>query len=182
MTSDRDATEGSGSAGTGEAADAPPPHVFDARMGARLERLYASPQIVAQRHRFRELIAARPGETGIDVGCGVGHLTCDLAAEVGPGGRMIGIDASDDMLDGARVRARSQGFAEERIAFQHGDATALDLPSAYADFVVSVQVLSYVAEVERAIAEAARVLRPGGRLAILETDWTCACTARPTRH
>jgi arsenite methyltransferase len=152
-------------------ADAdPPPHVFNASMGARLEVLYASPQIVAQRRRFRELVAARPGEVGVDIGCGVGHLTCELAREVGSTGRITGVDASADMLAGAAERARAEGLGD-RIELRQGDATATGLPAASADFAVSVQTYSYVADVAAAIAEAARLLRPGGRLAVLETDW-----------
>ena len=151
-------------------ADQPPPHVFNASMGARLEVLYASPQIVAQRRRFRELVAPRRGEAGIDVGCGVGHLTCELARDVGVDGRMTGVDASADMLAGASERVRAQGLGE-RIVLHEADATALGLPSESADFVVTAQTYSYVADVAGAIAEAARVLRPGGRLAVLETDW-----------
>jgi arsenite methyltransferase len=146
-------------------ADQPPPHVFNAAMGARLEVLYASPQIVAQRRRFRGLVAAREGEQGIDVGCGVGHLTCELAQEVGARGRMTGVDASADMLAGAGQRARAQGLAE-RVALHQADATALGLASESADFVVSVQTYSYVRDIAGAVAEAARVLRPGGRFAV----------------
>jgi arsenite methyltransferase len=160
------------------AEDPPPPHIFNAAMRAQLEALYASPQIVAQRRRFRELVAARPGEAGIDVGCGVGHLTCELAREVGADGRMTGIDASDEMLAGAAERARAQGLAD-RIDLRRGDATALGLASTSADFVVAVQTYSYVRDIEAAIAEAARVLRPGGRLAVLETDWDLCVYASP---
>jgi arsenite methyltransferase len=159
-------------------ADPPPPHVFNAAMGARLEVLYASPQIVAQRRRFRELVAARPGEAGVDVGCGVGHLTCELAREVGPSGRMTGVDASADMLAGAGERARVQGLAE-RIVLCQADATELGLASESADFVVAVQTYSYVRDIAAAIAEAARVLRPGGRLAVLETDWDLCVYGSP---
>ena len=162
-------------------ADAdPPPHVFNAAMGARLEVLYASPQIVAQRRRFRELVAVRPGESGVDVGCGVGHLTCELAVEVGAGGRMTGVDASADMLASAAERLRAQGLAD-RVDLRPGDAIATGLPGGSADFVVSAQVYSYVPDVAAAIAEAARVLRPGGRLAVLETDWDlCVYGSRDT--
>jgi SAM-dependent methyltransferase len=156
----------------------PPAHVFNASMGARLEALYASPQIAAQRRRFRELVDARSGESGVDVGCGVGHLTCELAVDVGPGGRMSGVDASADMLAGAAARVRDQCLAE-RIDLRQGDATALGLASESADFVVAVQTYSYVADVAAAIAEAARVLRPGGRLGVLETDWDLCVYGSP---
>ena len=98
----------------------PAPHVFNASMGAHLEVLYASPQIVAQRRRFRSLLDVRDGESGVDVGCGVGHLTCELAEDVGVEGRMTGVDASADMLAGAaaRVHARRLG---DRVALREGD-------------------------------------------------------------
>ena len=148
----------------------PAPHVFNASMGARLEVLYASPQIVAQRRRFRALLDVREGESGVDVGCGVGHLTCELAEDVGAGGRMTGVDASTDMLAGAAARVHARRL-DDRVALREGDATALGLPDASADFVVAVQTYSYVPDIAAAIAEAARVLRPGGRLGVLETDW-----------
>jgi ubiquinone/menaquinone biosynthesis C-methylase UbiE len=146
------------------------PQLFNAAMASHLDRLYASPQVVAQRQRLRELIAAQPGERGLDVGCGLAHLSCELALDVGTAGRIVGIDASADMVAGAAERAARLGVAD-RVEVRQGDATALDLPDASVDFAVAVQSYSYVPRVEQAIAEAARVLRPGGRLAVLETDW-----------
>jgi len=156
----------------------PAPHVFNASMGARLEVLYASPQIVAQRRRFRELLDPRAGESGVDVGCGVGHLTCELAEAVGMSGRMTGVDASADMLAGAAARVHSRRL-DDRVALREGDATATGLPGESADFVVAVQTYSYVPDIAAAIAEAARVLRPGGRLGVLETDWDLCVYGSP---
>lgn len=146
------------------------PLAFDAAMVARLEKLYASPQVVAQRVKFREFLAARPGEVGLDVGCGVGHLACELAREVSPGGRIIALDNSPDMLRAAQARVDEERLGH-CVETHFGDAVSLDLPDESVDFVVGVQVYSYVKEAPRAIGEAARVLRKGGRLAVLETDW-----------
>ena len=146
------------------------PNVFNAGMAPRLDKLYSSPQIVEQRRRLRELIRAKPGEAGIDLGCGLGHLSCELAQQVLPGGRLIAIDSSADMISGVTARAQRDGLTDT-IEPRVGDATALDLPDASVDFAVAVQSFSYVPEVQQAVAEAARVLRPGGRLVILETDW-----------
>lgn len=146
------------------------PTRFDAAMVARLDKLYASPQAVAQRTKFRELLAARPGEVGVDVGCGLAHLACELARDVAPGGRIIGLDTSPEMVKAANARIEQEGLASSLQA-RLGDAVGLDLPDESADFVAVVQVYSYVPDVVRAIREAARVLRPGGRLAVLETDW-----------
>ena len=146
------------------------PLAFDAAMVERLDRIYSSPQIVAQRARFRELLAARPGELGLEVGCGVGHLACELAREIAPSGRIVALDNSLDMVRGTQARVAKDGLTD-LIDIRVGDATALDVPSNTVDFVAGVQTYSYVNDIERAIGEAARVLRMGGRLAILETDW-----------
>jgi ubiquinone/menaquinone biosynthesis C-methylase UbiE len=144
--------------------------VFDARAAAQLERMYASPQVAAQRRAFRELLGARAGETGLDVGCGLAHLAIELAGDVAPGGRIVAFDNSAHMVGEAASRVAAAGLSDS-VEVRHGDATALDLPDGSVDFVAAAQVFSYVPAVERAVAEAARVLRPGGRLAVLETDW-----------
>src|SRR3990172_6981314 len=69
---------------------------YDAAAVARLDRHYSTPQIVDQRVRFRAAVAARPGERGLDVGCGAGHLACGLAREVATGGRIDAVDRSRD--------------------------------------------------------------------------------------
>ncbi len=146
------------------------PTVFNASAAARLERMYASPQVIAQRATFREVLAPRVGETGVDVGCGLAHLARELAADVAPAGRIIALDSSEHMVGEARTRIEAAGLSEV-VEVRHGDAAALDLPPSSVDFVVAAQVYSYVPDIVRAISEAARVLRPGGRLAVLETDW-----------
>lgn len=84
---------------------------FDAAAIARLNRLYAAPQVVEQRQRLREILNARPAERGLDIGCGAGHLTCELARDVSPGGHIFGIDASADAVAASKTRAESEGFA-----------------------------------------------------------------------
>ena len=147
----------------------PAPHVFNASMGARLEVLYASPQIVAQRRRFRELLDVRDGESGVDVGCGVGHLTCELAEDVGVNGRMTGVDASADMLAGAAARcARAVSTIASPCAKAMRSRSACQTPAPTSSS--PWQTYSYVPDIVAAIAEAARVLRPGGRYGVLERD------------
>ncbi len=143
---------------------------FDAQAAARLERMYAVPEIAEQRALTRAALGVRPGERGLDVGCGPGFLACELAREVGELGRIVAIDASRDMIAAARERVRRERLAE-RIELAVGDAAQLAFPRGSFDFVVGVQVYLYVADVEGALAEAARVLRPGGRFAVVDTDW-----------
>jgi arsenite methyltransferase len=143
---------------------------FDAADIARLDKAYSTPQIVDQRRRFRAAVAARPREVGLDVGCGPGHLACELAKEVAPGGRIFAIDKSPESVDVTKARAVKEELTDS-VDVQVGDATALGFPDDTFDFVVVGQVYSFVPNVARAIEEAVRVLRKGGRLLVLESDW-----------
>ncbi len=151
---------------------------FDARTSRMVLEAYMTADIVEQRRRVREAIGARPGERVLDVGCGPGLLAAELAAAIGPGGAVAGIDVSEDMLaladeQIARVAeaAKAGGEPIAPVGFRVGEATELPFPDAGFDVVVVTQVYEYVAEIGRALAEARRVLVPGGRLVILDTDW-----------
>lgn len=156
---------------------------FDTANVARIERMYTSAQIAEQRAKTRAALRLGAGERGLDVGCGMGFLACEMAREVAPGGYVIGLDSSPAMLAAARVRAEREGLSD-RLEFIVGDATWLDFPPATFDFVVAVQVYLYVTEIERALAEAARVLKPRGRFVVVDTDWdSCVwLTADRARH
>jgi SAM-dependent methyltransferase len=143
---------------------------FDAANIGRMERMYTSAPIAEQRAKTRAALALRNGERGLDIGCGIGILACEMAREVGVEGRVVGLDNSPDMVAAAQDRARREGLAD-RTSFVVGDAARPDFPDASFDFVSAVQVYLYVADIERALAEARRVLRAGGRLAIVDTDW-----------
>src|SRR5262249_54433437 len=143
---------------------------FDAAGATRMERMYSSPPIVEQRAWTRSALALQPGERGLEIGCGVGFLACEMGREAGPEGRIIWIDNSPHMSAAAKERAGRENLSA-RLQFALGDAVRIDFPSASFDFVVAVQVYLYVSEIEQALAEAARVLRPHGRLVIVDTDW-----------
>ena len=143
---------------------------FDAKKIASLDRAYSSPQIVEQRVQLRAAIGAQAGERGLDVGCGAGHMVCELAAEVGPTGHITGIDASPDAVAACVARAAREGLAQ-RIDIRQCDAAVLEFPDAHFDFVTGSQSYCYVPDTAGAMREAARVLRKGGRLLILDTDW-----------
>lgn len=143
---------------------------YDAKAVARLEKLYSSPQIVDQRRRLRAIVGARPGERGLDVGCGVAYLACELAREVGADGRIAAIDKSSDAIDASKLRVAKEEL-EQLVDVRVGNATDLQFPDETMDFVVAAQVYCYVPDVGSAIREAARVLRKGGRLVVLDSDW-----------
>ncbi|MFW3171426.1 methyltransferase domain-containing protein [Geodermatophilus sp. CPCC 206100] len=142
---------------------------FDDEASRRLEEAYTTDALVAQRRAVVELLALRPGERVLDVGVGPGLLAADLARQVGSAGRVCGVDTSDSMIALAGRRAAAEGSAP--IELRRADAVALPYADATFDVGVTTQVLEYVADVPTALAELGRVLRPGGRVLVLDTDW-----------
>lgn len=140
---------------------------FDPEMSTRLEKQYTRPAMVLRRAHALSLAAPTLGEDVLDVGSGPGFLTADLAAGVGEGGSVLGIDQSDAMLSLATRRCA----AWPQVRIESGDAIDLGDADERFDLVVSTQVLEYVADVDRALSEIARVLRPTGRTLLLATDW-----------
>jgi SAM-dependent methyltransferase len=143
---------------------------FDAAMARGVEAIYRTPDVAGQRSLTLAAMALCPGERVLDVGVGPGLLAYEMALVVGEAGRVAGIDASEPMIEMARQRCREQSWTDLRIA----DATAVPFGDASFDAVVSTQVYEYVDNLPEALAEVARVLRPGGRVFILDTDWDTA--------
>ena len=119
--------------------------------------------------RWRAITVAetrlRRGGAALDVATGTGDLALALARVAGPGGRVVGIDFAEAMLEVARRKAHQRGVTVE---FRHADALDLPFPNASFDAVTIGFGLRNVTDIPRALAEMARVLRPGGRLACLE--------------
>lgn len=119
------------------------------------------------------LAEVKPGDTVVDVACGTGDLT-ELFAASGAGS-VLGIDFTPPMLDIARAKwARHGGVRESRGAvkptYEQGDATALTLADASADVLSIAFGLRNVGDPKAALREFRRVLKPGGRLVVLEFD------------
>ena len=145
------------------------PMPFDEATSRRVEATYRTPDVVGQRRAVRAALGLRPGEDVLDIGSGPGFLACEMAEEVGPGGSVRGVDASEAMLSVAGARRPAAGSAP--VEFGPGEATALPFGDGEFDVVTSTQVYEYVTDMPAALAEARRVLRPGGRLLVLDTDW-----------
>lgn len=140
---------------------------FDSANARRVDRQYSAPPLVEQRRRTLEAMALQPGESALDVGCGPGYLTLDIARGVGVEGHAVAVDTSQPMLDIAR--ARCAGI--DRIEFHLADAVALPCEDASIDVAAAVQVYLFVSDLDAVMRELARVLRPGGRAVVVDTDW-----------
>ena len=106
------------------------------------------------------------GETVLDLGSGGGLDVLLSARRVGPTGTAYGLDMTDEMLELARRNAAEAGAAN--VAFLKGEMEAIPLPDASVDVVISNCVINLAADKRRVLAEAARVLRPGGRFAVTD--------------
>jgi SAM-dependent methyltransferase len=105
-----------------------------------------------------------PGESVLDLGSGGGLDVLLSARRVGPAGVAYGLDASTDMLSLARANAAQAGI--RNVRFLHGHIEDIPLPDNHVDVIISNCVINLSADKPRALAEAFRVLRPGGRLGI----------------
>jgi demethylmenaquinone methyltransferase/2-methoxy-6-polyprenyl-1,4-benzoquinol methylase len=120
-------------------------------------------------HQWRQRAVERaevgPGSDALDVCCGTGDLALELRRRIGPDGRVVGCDFSEPMLELARHKS-----GEEGLPVEFGWADALELP--YGDASFDAVTIGFgarnLANLDRGLAEMARVLRPGGRLVILE--------------
>ncbi len=155
---------------------------FDDKAVRHLEVTYRSPEVAAQRRILLDSIAAKPGEKALDIGCGPGFVTEELALAVAPEGVVEAMDVSESSL--AAARQRCSRF--QNVHFQQADAERLPYPDSFFDLAVSTQVYEFVPDVRKALSELHRVLRPGGRAGIIDTDWNTvlwhsADTARMVR-
>ncbi|MEL7087125.1 MAG: bifunctional demethylmenaquinone methyltransferase/2-methoxy-6-polyprenyl-1,4-benzoquinol methylase UbiE [Planctomycetota bacterium] len=132
----------------------------------------------AWRRAAVKMAELRPGDRVLDVACGTGDLTFAFAAELGringprslTTGQVTGLDFTEEMLAIARQKSSAPPTDSDSplVPFLHGDAMALPLPDASVDVVSIAFGIRNVAEPARALAEFYRVLRPGGRLIVLE--------------
>jgi arsenite methyltransferase len=135
---------------------------FDKETTRLLETVYQGADVTRRRQASFDILRPISGEKIVDIGCGNGLLTLELARAVGPNGKVIGVDPSEDM----RKPALDRCSEFEWVEILDGMANELPLESNYANKAVSVQVFEYLDNIPGAVEEAFRVLKPGGRLVI----------------
>lgn len=160
----------------GALADAGVQRVVD-----RLEYRAKHPPFVRMRDAYLERLDLDSAAVVLDLGCGTGVVARAIAARPAFRGRVVGIDTSPALLDAARHFAHGEGVAS-RLEFRTGDAHALDEQDGAFDAVILHTLLSHVPDPVAVLAEAARVVRPGGTVVIFDGDYASLTYATGDRE
>ncbi|MDT7669539.1 MAG: hypothetical protein QOC74_2322 [Pseudonocardiales bacterium] len=153
--------------------DADPPQV--ARLIANMDAGDSHPAVVALRAGVADALLLEPGSQVLDVGAGTGTAARQLVDRVAPGGRVVAMDSSAAMVAVAAERGAGVTGFEAKV----GDATAIPEPDSSFDAYRSERTYQWLLNPETAIDEAWRVLRPGGRIAVIDSDWDTAVFDHP---
>jgi SAM-dependent methyltransferase len=131
------------------------------------ESNYRTPSMVARRRLIRERLDLEAGEDVLSLGCGPGFEPAELAEAVGPEGHVHAIDRSEAMLALAERRCGDY----QQVSLTEADVTDVPLGDGSVDAATAVQVYAYVEALDAALEELYRVLRPGGRAVVYDTDF-----------
>ena len=140
---------------------------FDEDASKKLLAIYTTPDVKHQRKEVLEAIELKTNENVLDVGSGPGFLARAIAQIIGLHGKVLGIDISEYLTQLAKSNNRDL----PQIEFKLGNATSTNCADEEFDTLICTQVLEYVHDVDAALIEFNRVLKKGGKLAILDTDW-----------
>ena len=148
-----------------------PPEVLEA-IARSMEIRANEPAMRAITARYLGQLPRHDGMRVLEVGCGNGAATTHLLEHLAPG-QLVGVDPAQGFVDMARAR-----FAErDDVVFAVGDAVATGQPDAHFDLVIAHTVFSHLPDPAAALAEALRVLRPGGRLVVFDGDYATITVA-----
>jgi len=137
---------------------------YDENMARQQEKLAATPDMMAQRRIMLNELRLKEGEHVLDVGSGNGIFAREILEMVGKSGHVCGVDSSEPMVSMATALC-------PRGRFLQGDATDLSVQDSSFDVATASQLLCFISDVDRALSEMFRALKPGGRLVILDSDW-----------
>jgi len=155
---------------------------FDEGEARKEAAIHETDAIAARRQFVRDALALQTGDDVLSIGCGAGYEPAEIASVVGEDGSVVGLDRSEAMV--ALASDRCDGLSQVSLAT--ADATELPVDAASFDAAVAVQVYEYLDDVAGAATELGRVLRPGGRAVVYDTDfdslvWRSADPARTER-
>ena len=148
---------------------------FDVAGAERLEKIYLTPDVVQQREQIFQLLDVKLGMKALDIGCGPGLTSWALAQGVGGSGHVDAIDIAPPML---QLAARRCADAKQ-VAFHQADVLQLPFADASFDVSLATQVYEYVADIDNALHELARVMKPAAQVLLVDTDWeSCVWACR----
>jgi ubiquinone/menaquinone biosynthesis C-methylase UbiE len=147
-------------------------------IATRLEARGQHPAFQRRLHEYLEAMAIDQAATVLDVGCGTGVAARAIAARPGFAGTVLGIDLSPHLVDAARQLAAAEGVGD-RVRFQVGDTRSLDLPDGAFAAVVAHTLISHVDDPRAVLAEARRVVKPGGLVGIFDGDYASLTFGQP---
>ena len=148
---------------------------FDQAGAQRLENIYLTPDVVQQREQIFQLLDVTPGMQALDIGCGPGLTSLALALAVGDQGRVDAIDIAPPMLQLAARRCEDA----KQVAFRQADVLHMPFADGAFDVALATQVYEYVADLDAAFLELARVMKSGAQVLLVDTDWeSCVWACR----
>ena len=135
----------------------------------------------SEQYRTQALAALdlKPGQSVLDVGCGLGQDAAKIAARVGPSGRVVGLDYSQTMIDKASSLHQEHGLP---LSFCQGDVQALELDANQFDRCLAIKTFQHLPEPYQALTELVRVTKAGGRITIAEPDHDMRMIDSPHRE
>ena len=136
-----------------------------------LAAVSALPEVLAYKEHSYELLHLEPGLTLLDVGCGVGTDVRSLAPRLAPGGDIVAVDGDPQMIAAAQSQQAAAAPSPVPLRFVCAPAEHLPVGNATVDVVRVDRVLQHVQSPQVVLAEIQRVLRPGGRIVVVEPDW-----------
>jgi ubiquinone/menaquinone biosynthesis C-methylase UbiE len=151
------------------------------QMAAFLEERSRAPDMQAVNQKLCETVAAKPGERLLEVGSGSGILCRMLASKLQPGGQIAGVDISPEMTAQAQKYALSEGI-NSGIAFETGTAEALPYLNASFNCAIAARLLLHAANPDAVIQEMKRVVKPGGRVVMMDWDFETVTVDHPDRE
>ena len=140
---------------------------FQNEIGLIQRKMAASVAGSLRRLEILDVLDIQSGQQVLDIGCGGGHLLEELAKAVGPKGKAIGLDTSEDQLKQAKERCALYDNAFTLLGF----ANRINLESNSCDAVASVQTFEYIEDVDESIEEVARILKPSSIFVNISILW-----------
>ena len=137
---------------------------YDKDMARIQEKLAATPDMMTQRQTMLNVLDLKEGERVLDVGSGNGIFAREILEVVGESGHVCGVDSAEPMVGMAMALCPNGRFL-------NGEASDLPLEDQSFDVVTASQLFCFVPDVDRALSEMFRVLKPAGRVVILDSDW-----------